>query len=207
MRIPNGLVTGLTCVFAVGLAGCTASGSAPVPYPGSAPPATGSSATNPGVTVQADPAALASVPTSIPTQTGPVEPETTGGARSAASNFYELYSANQFSASWDLLSPTAQKAIPQAVWTGVHNGCPPAGAGTAVVIKSVIVFGNAAIVTETTSGPGSGSAKAEDVFNYVNGHWGYTPNNFSIYHHESVAADISAAKALGFCTEAKAVPM
>jgi len=207
MRIPNGLVASLTGVAVVGLAGCTASSSTLVvpPYAGSTPPATGSPAANLGVTTV--PAAPASTPAPTPTQTGPVEPETTGGARAAASKFYGLYSANQFSASWNLLSPTAQEAIPQAVWIGVHNGCPAAGAGTAVDIKSVIVFGNAAIVTETTSGPSSGSANAEDVFNYTNGHWGYTPNNLSIYHHGSVAADIAAAKELGFCTGAKAVPM
>ena len=80
------------------------------------------------------------------------------------------------------------------------RGCPSAGAGKSRTIKAVTVFGNAAIVTEAIAGaaqPGT----AEDVFNYANGHWGYSPEDLSIYHHGSVAADIAAAKAAGFCAE------
>jgi hypothetical protein len=138
---------------------------------------------------------------SVAPQTGPPEPETKGGARAAAARFYRLYSADQFSAAWGLLSPTAQRAVPRAIWTGVHNGCPSAGAGVARVIKSVLVFGNAAIVTETIAGAGSRLGKAEDAFSYINGHWAYTPNNLSVYQHDSVSADIVSAEALGFCTD------
>jgi hypothetical protein len=111
-----------------------------------------------------------------------------------------LYSADQFSAAWGLLSPTAQQAVPRAIWISVHNGCPSAGARTARVIKSVLVFGNAAIVTETIAGTGSRLGKAEDAFSYINGRWAYTPNNLSVYHHGSVAADIASAETLGYCT-------
>jgi hypothetical protein len=37
------------------------------------------------------------------------------------------------------------------------------------------------------------------VFHYANGHWGYSPNQLSIYLHRSVPADIAAAKAARLC--------
>ena len=75
-----------------------------------------------------------------------------------------------------------------------------AGAGKSRIIKAVTVFGSAAIVTEAIAGAASKLGTAEDVFNYANGHWSYSPGDLSIYHHGSVAADVAAAKAAGFCT-------
>lgn len=194
MRFPNGLVVGLACLLAVGLVGCSAS-TAPAPYPGSAPPSSSS---------LTSPAATESTPTQM---AGPAEPLTEAGAHAAAANFYRLYSTGQFAASWDLLTFTAQRAIPRATWVGVHAGCPSGGAGTARVIESVLVFGSAAIVTETVGGAASQLGKSHDVFNYANGHWVYAPNDLSIYHHGSVAADIAAAKALGFCAGREVTPL
>ncbi len=194
MRFPNGLLAGLAGLLAVGLVGCSGSSPAPAPYPGSAPPSSSSQATS----APTEPAA---------TQTGPVEPETKAGARAAAAKYYRLYSASQFAASWDLLSPSTEGAVPRAVWVSVHAGCLSADAGTARVIKSVLVFGNAAIVTETIAGAPSRLGKAHDVFNYTNGHWGFAPNDLGIYHHGSVAADIAAAKAQGFCAPGKTSPL
>ena len=196
MRFPNGLLAGLTGLLAVGLVGCSASSApAPAPYAGSASPSSSS---------LASPAATESIPTQV---AGPTEPLTKAGADAAAANFYHLYSTGQFAASWDLLTLTAERAIPRATWVGVHAGCPSGGAGTARVIESVLVFGNAAIVTETVGGAASQLGTSHDVFNYANGHWVYAPNDLGIYHHGSVAADIAAAKALGFCTGREARPL
>lgn len=125
-------------------------------------------------------------------------PQEKTAARTAAAHFYALYSASRFTAFWNLLSPATKRQVPRRVWVGVHDACPDAGAGKARIIKSVTVFGSAAIVAETIAGaapPGT----AEDVFGYANGHWSYSPGDLSIYHHGSVAADIAAAKAAGFC--------
>ena len=78
---------------------------------------------------------------------------------------------------------------------------PAAGAGKSRVIKAVTVFGNAAIVAETVAGALPGTA--EDVFNYADGRWRYSPQDPSIYQHKSVTADIAAAKAAGLCTSSK----
>jgi hypothetical protein len=194
MRFPNGLLVGLAGLTAVALVGCSGSAPASAPAPGSAlaPVSSSSAATKP-----------------IVTQTGPPEPKTKAGAHAAAADFYRLYSAAQFGASWDLLTPVAQQAIPLATWVGVHNGCLSANGGMSRLIKSVLVFSSTAIVTETIADAGSrlGKAKAYDVFNYVDGHWGYAPNDLNIYGHGSVAADIAAAKAQGFCTTLNASPL
>jgi hypothetical protein len=195
MRLPNGLIAGVVGLLATGLTGCTGSGPAQAPYPGSAPAAAG--------TTSAFPAASESTQA----QAGPAEPETKAGARAAAARFYRLYSSGQFAASWVLLSPTTQRAVPRGLWVSVHERCPTPGAGAGRVIKSVLVFGNAAIVTGAVSGAGSRLGRSHDVFNYTDGHWGYTPNDLNIYHHGSVAADIAAAKAQGFCTLQEAAPL
>lgn len=121
------------------------------------------------------------------------------GARAAAAVFYDRYFAGKLAASWDLLAPSARRQVPQRIWVRVHQGCPPARAGKARVIKAVTVFGNAAIITDTVAGAPARLGTAEDVFNVVNDRWGYSPSDLSIYHHGSVAADIAAAKALGVC--------
>src|SRR5215467_7001480 len=102
MRFPNGLLAGLAGLVAVALAGCSGSAPAPAPHPATSFPAT----TNP-----------------VATQAGPIQPKTMAGAHAAAGNFYRLYSIGQFAATWDLLTPTAQQAIPLATWVGVHKGC------------------------------------------------------------------------------------
>jgi hypothetical protein len=192
MRFSKGLSVGVAGLAVAALVGCSGSSSAPAPYPGST--SAGPSSAAPAMTEP------------ITAQTGPAEPETRAGVRAAAAHFYRLYSTSQFAASWDLLAPTAQRAIPEAVWVSVHDGCLPASASEPRVIKSVIVFGSAAIVTETIAGA-SKRGKAEDVFNYFDGHWGYSPNDLSIYGHGSVAADVAAAKSAGFCTSRKASPL
>jgi hypothetical protein len=179
MRLLKGLAFG---VIAVGLVGCSASATQPTV-----------AGTTPGpavVTSTAPPPAL-------------VSPKMRSGARAAAAQFYGLYSANEFAAFWELLSPATKRQISRHVWVSVHDACPSADAGKSRIIKAVTVFGSAAIVTETIAGTGSNRDTADDVFNYANGHWSYSPEDLGIYHHRSVTADIAAAKAAGFCADWK----
>ncbi len=124
-------------------------------------------------------------------------------ARTAAARFERLYFTRKLAASWDLLAPAAKRQVSRGVWVSVHEGCPSAGAGKVRAIKSVTVFGTAAIVTETLPGTLTRVGTAEDVFDYVNGRWRYSPDDLGIYHHGSVAADIAAAKAAGLCSSWK----
>jgi hypothetical protein len=184
MRFSRGLLAGL---IAAGLVGCSSSGTLLPPIsPSSTPHA------------KTAPAAVTG---------GPAEPRTKAGARAAAAHFYGLYFRNQFAASWDLVAPAAKSQIPRSVWVAVHDGCPSTSRGRTKVIKSVTLFGDTAIVTERAPGTRSERGKSADVFNYTNGHWGYSPGNPGIYHHGSVAADIVAAKAVGLCARQKAGPL
>ena len=122
-----------------------------------------------------------------------------GTARAAAAEFYELYFARKFELSWDLLAAEARHHISRSTWVKVHNSCLPSNAGTTATIKSVTVFGDTAIVTETVK-TASRQREIETVFNFANGSWGYSPGDLSIYQHGSVARDIAAAKAAGFCS-------
>lgn len=178
MRFLKGLALGLV---AASLAGCSVSGA---PQPSTAGGTSGPAV----ITTTAPPAA-------------PASPEMRAGARAAAAQFYGLYSASQFAAFWNLLSSTTKDQISKGVWVSVHDACPSAADGKSRIIKAVTVFGSAAIVTEAIAG--ASPQTAEDVFNYVNGHWSYSPEDPSIYHQGSVTADIAAAKAAGFCASWK----
>ena len=130
----------------------------------------------------------------------PASPQMKAGARAAAAQFYGLYATSQFAAAWNLLAPATKRQLPRRVWVSMHEACPSAGAGKPRVIKAVTVFGNAAIVTEAIVVTSLKPATAEDVFNYADGHWSYSLADLNIYRDGSVAADIAAAKAAGFCT-------
>lgn len=179
MRLLKGLVIGLT---AAGLAGCSgpkAESMLAVGTPGPAVVVT---------TAQAAP---------------PASPKMKSGAGAAAARFYGLYSASQFAALWDLLSPAMKRQVSQGVWVGVHEACPGAAAGKSRTIKAVTVFGTAAIITEAVGGATASPSTAEDVFSYADAQWSYSPGEVSIYLHGSIAADVAAAKTAGFCSSWK----
>jgi hypothetical protein len=176
MRFPKSVLVGLV---AVGLVGC--SGTASGPPSVSTPPTAQTTAS--------------SVPLA--------SPQMKAGARAAASQFYGLYSASRFAASWNLLAPATKRHVLRHVWVSVHEACPSIGTGKPRTIKAMTVFGDAAIVTESITGVPSQLGTAEDIFSYANGHWSYSPQDLNIYLHGSVTADIAAAKAAGFCTSWK----
>ena len=176
MRLLKGLAVGL---IAVGLTGCSVAASQPS--------GTGAAPGTAVVTSTAPPAA-------------PVSPEMRAEARAAAATFYGLYSASRFEAFWNLLSPATKRQVSRSVWVSVHEACPGVAAGKSRIIRAVTVFGSAAIVAEAIAGAPSNLGTAEDVFGYANGRWSYSPGDLNIYHQGSVAADIGAAKAAGFCT-------
>jgi hypothetical protein len=216
MRFSKGSVLiGVLAIAAVSLAGCDShsSGSSASAQPDSSATVQpgGSAAGQPGSSVTASAGRSSATPAGRPSsgaaRTGamapppsPASPEKRAGARTAADRFYGVYLAGQFAASWDLLAPAAKRQIPRSTWVGVHEGCLSARGTRAGVIKSVTVFGNAAIVTAAITGASANEGTVRAVFNYAGGRWGFSPGNLSIYHHGSVSADIEAARAAGFCS-------
>ncbi len=134
-----------------------------------------------------------------PAAASPAQPATAAGARSAASQYFALYSAGEFAASWALLNPAVQRAIPQRVWVAVHEGCAGASAGLAYHIKNVMVDQDTAVVAFRLAGARPGLASGTEAFAYAGGRWGYMPADMGLYRHGSVAKDIAAAKARGLC--------
>lgn len=174
MRFPTGLA--VACIIAC-VAGCSAGGSA-------APDAAGS------------PRAVSGVATSTPPPVQPASPQVKAAARTAAARFYGLYAARDFAELWHLLAPATKRLIPRRIWVSVHVAC-RADASMSRTIEQVTVFGNAAIITESIGRPAGN--RGEDVFNEINGRWSYSPPDPGIYERGSAAADISAARAAGFC--------
>ena len=178
MRLWQGLLVGLA---AVGLVGCTNSAATP---PAADLPATATAA----ATARPPAAPAAPLPTGA-----------RATAQAAAAQFDSVYFAGRYAASWNLLAPAVRSQVPENVWVGVHEGCAATTSGVSRVIRSVTVFGNTAIVTETVRGSQSKRDTAEYVFVYTDGSWGYSPVYPGIYHGRSITADIQAAKAVGLC--------
>jgi hypothetical protein len=175
-----GLLAGMV---AVGLAGCTNSVTAP-------------SFSGPSAT-----AAGTATPKAVPLP--PLPTGAKAAAQAAAVRFDSVYFVGRFAASWNLLAPAARSQVPESVWVGVHDGCASATSGVTSVIRSVTVFGDTAIVTETIRGSQSRQDTAGYVFYYADGSWGYSPGDPGIYHRGSIAADIDAAKTAGLCAGLK----
>jgi hypothetical protein len=179
----------LTGVVAVGMAGC-ASSKAPT---GSrlAPPA--------GAHVSAPEESQSSPALVLPTSLGQAART---GARAAATHFDVIYASSNFAASWEMLASSTQREIPRTVWVAVHDECATTVASARVVVKSVTIFGNSAIVSAVITATGSAEA-AEEIFDYGAGGWHYMPDDPSIYQHSSIQADVTAAKAAGVCMSGK----
>jgi hypothetical protein len=149
------------------------------------------------------PASTAATTTTAPASpaavTSAAQPETAAAATAAAKQYFGLYSASQFAASWELLAPSTQHAVSQATWVAVHQGCPAQSAGLAYDVKDTTLTGNTAIVTVSLTGAAASIGSESEAFTYSAGRWGFVPGDLTRYKHGSVKADITAAKAAGYC--------
>lgn len=188
MRFGKGLAAAVAGLTVAAVAGCAAAAAGPGPSPRApaAPQASGHAASS---GKGASSAALAPS----------ITPRAEAAIRPAAAHFYAVLLGREFATSWELLAPAVRKQIPLRVWTGVHEACPTADAGKPRIIKTVTVFGDAAIVTSAVTGAPAKAGLSEDVFNYADGRWWYSPEDLGIYEHGSVAADVAAAKSAGLC--------
>lgn len=143
--------------------------------------------------------AVATTPESSKATTSPAQPETAAAARSVAEQYFGLYSASQFTASYGLLAPSVQKAVSETTWVAVHQGCPAQSAGLAYNVDKATLTGNTAIVAVSLAGVAAGLGSESQALTYSAGRWGLVPNHLSLYEHHSVKADIAAAKAAGYC--------
>ena len=131
----------------------------------------------------------------------PAQPRTAAGARAAARSFFALYSASQWAAAYQYLSPAAQRAVREATWAKVHQRCPSKAAGLAYSIKGVTLAGNTAVIRYGLSGALAGLGTAVQVFAYSGGRWGFTPSpaDLAMYRGHTVSQTVTAMKAKGDC--------
>ena len=154
----------------------------------------GHSATSPFSSVS--PGAASTAPFAAPPSAA--SPGMKASARITATQFYDQYFAREFLLSWNLLTPETKRHISRSTWVKVHESCLSSTPGKTGVIRSITIFGDTAIVTESVPGTSPEGGESAAVFDYANGHWGYSPSDLSIYQHVSASKDIAAAKAAGF---------
>jgi hypothetical protein len=194
-------ITVLTGLVAAGLAGCASSA-----FPTGTQVAPVTAPHQPSATAPHQPSATPSRERATKTSAEalvlptPLGKATKTDARAAATQFDVVYASSNFTASWEMLASSTRKEIPRAVWVAVHDRCAATGAAGRIVVKSVTVFGTAAVVTATT---GRSSGAAKEIFNYGKGGWHYMPDDPSIYHHLTIQADVSAARMAGVCMTGK----
>jgi len=143
----------------------------------------------------------ATTPASATATAFPAQPETASAARSVAEQYFGLYSAGQFAAAYGLLAPSAQRAVSQATWVAVHQGCPAQSAGLAYKVGKATLTGNTAIVAVSLAGVAASLGSESHALTYSAGRWGLVPSDLGLYKHGSVMADIAAAKAAEYCAK------
>lgn len=124
--------------------------------------------------------------------------EMLANARATAARFERLYFTGRFVESWELLAPAAKRQVSKSLWTRVHEGCPLDQGATAGVVSSITIFGDSAIIS-VTRGTQASHGIDHYLLSYVGRQWSYAPDDMSIYHRGSVAADLQAAREAGFC--------
>jgi hypothetical protein len=130
------------------------------------------------------------------------QPDTPAGAEAAAQATFELYSAGQYAAVYQLLSPPVRAEVSAATWTAVHQACPPGASGlTYQVTDPQLVPGSStAVVKVSLPGMGSSLLSETTTFDYVAGRWLWAPATTDENGYSGTAAQIVAyMKGKGLC--------
>jgi hypothetical protein len=159
-------------------------------------------ACSPGSSSSAAP--VASAPsTSVSASSSPAQPDTKAAAKSTASDFFALYSADQWPQAWALLSPADRAKIPESTFVAQHKACPSAAAGMAYEIKGITMAGKTAVITYTIPAVEKLYGSATQAMSYSAGSgWRIDLDTEAMadYSHGSAKADVAAAKAAGDCS-------
>jgi hypothetical protein len=137
--------------------------------------------------------------TTAAAQPAAAQPDTEAAAKSAATSFLSLYSAQQYGQAWQYLTPAEQAEVTKSDYEQVHQQCASDAGGLAYKITGVTMDGKTAVITYTIAGAMSKLASATMAAQWGAAAWGVQPNDFSIYDHGSVKADVAAAKKAGDC--------
>lgn len=130
------------------------------------------------------------------------QPDTAAAASAAAQEFFALYSAGQWDAAWQYLTPADKKQVPESAYAALHGGCPSAETGMAYSISGVTLAGTTAVVTYTIPALAKAFGSATMPMTWTPAGWGVQLSGSSLaeYSHGNAAADIAAAKKAGECS-------
>jgi hypothetical protein len=119
-------------------------------------------------------------------------------AASAARLFFDLYAADQYKSTYELLSPAAQKVISEHTWVQVHKKCDSAAHANYGVTQPVVAGDRAVVNVWLVTGVPNQPRDAE-IFTYSGGHWLLEPTDLVIYQHHTVPEIVAKLKADGVC--------
>ncbi len=137
-----------------------------------------------------------------PAVSSAAQPDTAAAAKTVAQEFFALYSAGQWDAAWQYLTPEDKQQVPESLYAGFHTACPSEAAGMAYSISNVTLAGTTAVVTYTIPVLAKILGSATQAMTWTASGWGVglTSGSLAEYSHGSVKADVAAAKAAGQCS-------
>jgi hypothetical protein len=169
-------------------AGCSHAPSSPASSKPPASPSTGAAAAT------TPPAGSGNVSSSDVTG-----PKTAAAAKSAATLFLDLYAANQSSATYQLLSPSAKKVITEQTWDSVHQACKNTP-GQSYTVTQPVLTGSKAVVDVSLAGTQSDLGSDREDFVYRGDRWYFEPPDLKLYRHHTAAQVVAELKSLDECT-------
>jgi len=126
-------------------------------------------------------------------------PFTVAAAKQRATQYLALYSAGQWAAAYQYITPGLDKNITEEVWVGAHDACKNPSAGpTYLVSHGLQPVGNVAFSVSPAAAASALGTKLIYMM-YVGGQWYYDPTNGWIYFGHSVSHAIAKAKGQGLC--------
>lgn len=154
-----------------------------------------------GCASQNAPASSASAAPAATVSTSPspaAQPVTADAAKAAATTYFDLYAAHQFSSAYALLSPSARAAAPESTWVGAHAECDTQTLAYSVTRPTLA--GDTAVVNVSLAGAAASLGSEEASFVYSAGRWWYSPPNLTDYQGHTTAEAVAALKASGQCS-------
>jgi hypothetical protein len=125
-------------------------------------------------------------------------PKTAAAAKSAATLFFDLYDAGQYSATYAMLSPNAKRIISERTWMRVHQACQNT-AGASYTVTQPVRTGSKAVVNVSLTGAPSELGSEPESFIYRGDRWCFVPPDLSLYKHHTAAEVTARLKSLKEC--------
>jgi len=131
----------------------------------------------------------------------PAEPDTAAGAVAAAQRIFELYAAQQWSAVYTYVTPSARSQVSETVFAGAHEQCTTNTTGLSYTTSDPVLTGTTAVVTESLAGVAGALGSEAVTLDYVSGQWLWQPSPTDLAEYRStVAATVAVWKAAGQCS-------